>query len=222
MSDISSPSDVDWFGFAGSAGTISFNVTPAVRSANLDLLVELRDSAGNLLASANPADALPAAISYAAPLAGSFYLTVRGTGKGDPLNGGYSNYGSVVRSSSSSFESLSIKVNSLESTVSDLSNLLAIEFKGLREEVNFLRTLVYQQHQQQQQQHQRRPAFEHRQSHERETASPLLTLRSPSPHHPSPAFPQPIPLSRGNSYQGAGSGGSNHANSTLLAASTFS
>ena len=92
---ISSPSDVDWFGFAGSAGTISFNVTPAVRSANLDLLVELRDSAGNLLASANPADALPAAISYTAPLAGSFYLTVRGTGKGDPLNGGYSNYGSV-------------------------------------------------------------------------------------------------------------------------------
>lgn len=132
-----------------------------------------------------------------------------------------SNYGSVVRSSSSSFESLSTKVNSLESTVSDLSNLLAIEFKGLREEVNFLRTLVYQQQQQQQQHHhQRRPAFEHRQSHERETDSPLLTLRSPSPHHQSPAFPQPIPLSRGNSYQGAGSGGSNHANSTLLAAST--
>ncbi|GAA5901037.1 uncharacterized protein JCM6883_004729 [Sporobolomyces salmoneus] len=114
---------------------------------------------------------------------------------------------------SSSFESLSTKVNNLESNVSDLSSLLATEFKGLREEVSFLRSLVYQQ---QQQQPSTRPSFDHRQSHERETDSPLLTLRSPSPHH-SPAFPQPIPLSRGNSFQGSGS---NHSNSTLLASTS--
>ncbi|GAA5952309.1 hypothetical protein JCM3765_001936 [Sporobolomyces pararoseus] len=119
--------------------------------------------------------------------------------------------GGMLRSSS--IESLSSKVNNLESTVSDLSSLLATEFKGLREEVSFLRSLVYQQ---QQQQSGQRPSFDHRQSHERETDSPLLTLRSPSPHH-SPAFPQPIPLSRGNSYQGGGSSLSNHSNSTLLA-----
>jgi len=110
---------------------------------------------------------------------------------------------------SSSYDSLANKVNNLESTVSDLSTLLATEFKGLREEVGFLRSLVYQQ----QQPH--RPSFDHRPSHDRETDSPLLTLRSPSPHHSS-AFPQPIPLSRGPSYHG----GSNHSNSTLLASTS--
>lgn len=89
------PSDVDWFSFASGAGTMSFSVTPAVRSANLDVLIELRDSAGNLLASANPEDALPATISHVAALPGSFFLTVQGVGKGDPANGGYSAYGSV-------------------------------------------------------------------------------------------------------------------------------
>jgi PKD repeat protein len=89
------PSDIDWFSFASSAGAISFSVSPAARSANVDLLIELRDGIGNLLASANPVDALPATISHVAPLAGTFYLTVRGVGKGDPANGGYSNYGSV-------------------------------------------------------------------------------------------------------------------------------
>lgn len=89
------PSDVDWFSFASSAGTMSFNVAPAARSANLDVLVELRDGAGNLLASANPGEALPASVSYTAPLAGTYYLSVQGVGKGDPANGGYSDYGSV-------------------------------------------------------------------------------------------------------------------------------
>lgn len=119
----------------------------------------------------------------------------------------------------SNFDSLSTKVYNLESTVSDLSTLLATEFKGLREEVNLLRSIVYQQHQSS---HQiRRPPFDHRSSSQldRETDSPLLTLRSPSPHH-SPAFPQPIPLSRGPSYHGStNGGGSNHSNSTLLAGS---
>jgi PKD repeat protein len=92
---IERPTDVDWFSFASGAGTISFSVSPAARSANLDLLVALRDSAGNLLASANPVDALPAALNYLAVQPGTYYLTVQGTGKGDPLNGGYSNYGSL-------------------------------------------------------------------------------------------------------------------------------
>lgn len=89
------PSDVDWFSFASGAGTMSFNVTPAMRSANLDVLIELRDGAGNLLASANPGDALPAALSYNAGQAGTYYLSVQGVGMGDPANGGYSDYGSL-------------------------------------------------------------------------------------------------------------------------------
>ena len=89
------PSDVDWFSFASGAGTMSFNVAPAVRSANLDVLIELRDSAGNLLASANPGDALPAALSHNAVQAGTYFLSVQGVGMGDPANGGYSDYGSL-------------------------------------------------------------------------------------------------------------------------------
>jgi PKD repeat protein len=92
---IERPSDVDVFSFASGAGTLSFNVSPAARSANLDLLFELRDGTGALLASANPVDALPAALSYAAPLAGTYYLTVQGVGQGDPLGTGYTDYGSL-------------------------------------------------------------------------------------------------------------------------------
>ncbi|GAA5975479.1 hypothetical protein JCM11641_004280 [Rhodosporidiobolus odoratus] len=93
-----------------------------------------------------------------------------------------------------SVESLSVKVNTLETTVSDLSTLLASEFRNLREEVGLLRSLVLQQ-QQTSTAGAVRQAFERVQ--ERETDSPVLTLRSPSPRH-SAAFPptQPIPLSR--------------------------
>jgi PKD repeat protein len=92
---IERPSDVDQFSFASGPGAISFSVSPAARSANLDLLIELRNSSGVLLASANPVDALPASLSFSAAAAGTYYLSVQGVGKGDPLAGGYGDYGSV-------------------------------------------------------------------------------------------------------------------------------
>jgi PKD repeat protein len=92
---IERPNDVDVFAFASGAGTLSFNVSPAARSANLDLLIELRDGSGALLGIANPVDALPASIGVVVPVAGTYYLTVQGVGKGDPLTTGYSNYGSL-------------------------------------------------------------------------------------------------------------------------------
>jgi len=92
---IERPTDVDWFSFTSGAGTISISVTPAARAANLDVLLELRDAAGNLLANANPVDALPASLGTTVPLAGTYYLTVQGVGKGDPLTSGYSDYGSL-------------------------------------------------------------------------------------------------------------------------------
>ena len=88
-------SDVDVFAFAASAGTASFTVSTAARSANLDAWVSLRDAAGNLLANVNPIDALNASFSVVLPAAGTYYLAVQGTGKGDPLTTGYSSYGSV-------------------------------------------------------------------------------------------------------------------------------
>ncbi len=92
---IERPGDVDLFKIGSAAGTITVNVAPAARSANLDVLLELRDGNGTLLASANPLNALAASLSYSVAAPGSFYVGVRGTGQGDPLTTGYTNYGSV-------------------------------------------------------------------------------------------------------------------------------
>lgn len=92
---IERPTDVDQFAFVAAAGTVTVNLAPAFRSPNLDALIELRNGAGALLASANPTDALNASLSVNLPQAGTYYVAVRGTGKGDPLVDGYSAYGSL-------------------------------------------------------------------------------------------------------------------------------
>ncbi len=92
---IERPGDIDVFTFAAAAGSATFSLSPAARSANLDALVTLRDTAGNVLARSNPADTLNATIGTELPAAGTYYLAVQGTGKGDPLTTGYSNYGSL-------------------------------------------------------------------------------------------------------------------------------
>ena len=55
----------------------------------------LHDATGALLASANPTEALGASLNVALPAAGTYYLAVQGTGKGDPLSTGYTKYGSI-------------------------------------------------------------------------------------------------------------------------------
>lgn len=92
---IERPTDVDVFAFSAAAGPVNVTLTPAARSANLDAVVTLRNSAGTVLGSANPVDALNATLSVTVPLAGTYYVSVQGTGKGDPLSTGYSSYGSV-------------------------------------------------------------------------------------------------------------------------------
>ncbi|MDO9285979.1 MAG: PKD domain-containing protein [Aquabacterium sp.] len=92
---IERPTDIDVFAFAAGAGTATFTVSPAARSANLDAWVGVRDAAGNLLANINPVDALNASFSVVLPAAGTYTLSVQGTGKGDPLTTGYTNYGSL-------------------------------------------------------------------------------------------------------------------------------
>jgi PKD repeat protein len=86
--------DVDVFSFSSGAGSISLNVLPGARGPNLDISAALFDSQGNLLALSNPVDALNAGITVAAAPAGTYYLLVDGTGKGD-LTTGYSDYGSL-------------------------------------------------------------------------------------------------------------------------------
>jgi len=92
---IERPGDVDAFSFAASAGAVTVNVATAARSPNLDVVVELRDAGNTLLATANPTEALPAVLATSLPTTGTYYVMVRGTGKGDPATTGYSAYGSL-------------------------------------------------------------------------------------------------------------------------------
>ena len=94
---IGSSSDVDVYRFAAGPGAAAIDVKSASVGPDLDILAELRDSAGNLIASSNPADSLSAHLGQTLA-SGTYYLTVRGTGKGSPLDvGGYSNYASIGR-----------------------------------------------------------------------------------------------------------------------------
>ncbi len=92
---IERPGDVDMFSFSAGAGSASFSAAPAARSPNVDLKLELRNAAGQVLASANPAEALAASFNATLPAAGTYVLAVTGVGKGDPLTTGYTAYGSV-------------------------------------------------------------------------------------------------------------------------------
>lgn len=103
---IGSNTDTDVFTFYTGAGTITLNIepfriladpAPTSKGTNLDVSVELRDSAGTLVASANPADDTISSITYTAA-AGRYFLHVRGSGAGDPFASsptGYTSYGSI-------------------------------------------------------------------------------------------------------------------------------
>jgi PKD repeat protein len=83
------------FAFQAGAGSLDVSLTPANRAPNADLELRLLNSAGNTLTTQNPAEALNATLSYQIVSPGTYYLMVKGTGKGDVLGTGYSNYGSV-------------------------------------------------------------------------------------------------------------------------------
>jgi PKD repeat protein len=84
--------DADVFSFLTGAGSISINVNPSPRDPNLDILAELYDAGGSLVASSNPAG-MAASIAATVP-AGTYYLRIDGVGTGDPTTG-YSDYGSI-------------------------------------------------------------------------------------------------------------------------------
>ena len=86
--------DVDALQFVVPAGTWSVTANPAAIGANLDLSLELRSADGTEVAVADPAETVAAALTVDLP-EGSYTLLLRGAGVGDPLAGGYSNYGSL-------------------------------------------------------------------------------------------------------------------------------
>jgi PKD repeat protein len=87
-------SDIDVFSFVAGPGTLNVAVNPAARSGNVDVYAELLNGSGALVASSNPVDGLSGTLTATTSSGGTFYVVVRGAGKGD-LSTGYSSYGSV-------------------------------------------------------------------------------------------------------------------------------
>ncbi len=63
-------------------------------SSNLDILLEVYDASGQLVASNNPDDRITASLTFNATL-GSYYVKIDGVGRGDPKGDGYTDYGSL-------------------------------------------------------------------------------------------------------------------------------
>jgi hypothetical protein len=87
--------DVDVFRFEITGGKVQVRVKPGSGEANVDLQLELLDSVGNVLDTGNPPKSLSAVVSKQRLAAGTYYLRVRGVGKGDPLASGYTAYGCI-------------------------------------------------------------------------------------------------------------------------------
>ncbi len=84
--------DADLFAFTTGAGPVSFTVTPAAPSPNLDVQLALYDGLGTLITFVNPTT-LGATLSTTLAQ-GTYYLAVDGIGTGDPLTA-YNDYGSL-------------------------------------------------------------------------------------------------------------------------------
>lgn len=100
---ISTRTDVDAFTVNASDGPATFTAIPAPVSPNLDIKMELRNSAGDLVASDDPAcgstngdsaTGLGASISTTLT-AGTYTILIDGVGCADPLSTGYSDYASL-------------------------------------------------------------------------------------------------------------------------------
>jgi autotransporter-associated beta strand protein len=87
--------DIDAFRFVTTGGTATLTVNAVTPNPNLDILAEIVDANTSLVVTSNnPDTAINATVSAALP-AGEYLLRVRGTGRGDPLGSGYTNYGCV-------------------------------------------------------------------------------------------------------------------------------
>lgn len=94
---VSTTSDVDVFQFSTAGGTVSLSIAPAALGANLDVLAELLDANGQVLATSNATSTLGASFSLSLP-AGQYFLRIDGTGVGNPAANpptGYSDYASL-------------------------------------------------------------------------------------------------------------------------------
>lgn len=89
------PTDIDIFRIETGTGLLTINVSPDAYDPNVDVLVTLLNANGTQVSVANPLAALNASLSFTVATAGTYYVSVRGTGNGNPATTGYSAYGSV-------------------------------------------------------------------------------------------------------------------------------
>lgn len=91
---ISTSDDIDFFAFTTTGGQVNLNINPETYGPNLDISVVLYDSSNNPLLTVNPDRDLNALISTNLP-AGDYTIAITGTGRGDPLQDGYTDYASL-------------------------------------------------------------------------------------------------------------------------------
>jgi hypothetical protein len=91
---ISQSNDTDLWFFNTTGGTATINVKPTAVYANLNVLLNLKNSDGNIIASSNLTNTLSGSVAVRLA-AGKYYIEIDGTGQGDPLTTGYSDYGSL-------------------------------------------------------------------------------------------------------------------------------
>ena len=85
--------DLDFFAFTTAGGNITLNVNTVSRHGDLDILVQLYNSSGAVIGTFNPAGLN--SVVTASLAAGKYYISVDGTGAGNPATDGYSDYSSL-------------------------------------------------------------------------------------------------------------------------------
>ncbi|MDB5271882.1 MAG: peptidase domain protein [Chitinophagaceae bacterium] len=90
---ISQRRDVDVFSFTTTGGALNLNFNTAPRHADLDIIVKLYNQNNELIQVSDP-DGLSASLTNTVS-AGKYYVYIDGTGHGDPLVDGYTDYSSI-------------------------------------------------------------------------------------------------------------------------------
>ena len=92
--NIGTQADVDAFRFTTTGGSVSLTITSVPTSADLDVLASLHDASGLVISQNDPDTSLNATLTTNIP-AGEYTVRIDGTGRGDPLALGYTDYGSL-------------------------------------------------------------------------------------------------------------------------------
>lgn len=91
---IERPGEVDSFAFETLGGRLNLTANPAALGPNLAMAISLTDRSGKVLVETNDPTGLSASIEAQVP-PGTYLVNVKGTGRADPLNTGFSAYGSL-------------------------------------------------------------------------------------------------------------------------------